>query len=127
MKYYECKKCGCVVELVRQGNGAPVGCNCAETMRELKANSTEASHEKHIPRAKQVGNTVTVTVAEEKHPMNEEHYIGWVAICTDGGTQRKPLYPSDEPTVSFELSSGEKLREVYAFCNKHGLWRTNFG
>lgn len=126
MKYYECKKCGCIVELVRQGD-ENAECECGESLRELKTNVTEASQEKHIPVAKEEGNTVVVTVAEQEHPMNDEHYIGWVAICTDKGTQRRPLYPSEPPVVKFALTEGEKLREVYAFCNKHGLWRRKFG
>ena len=121
MRYFECEKCGNVVELVRDGKKA-MWC-CEEQMKELNPNTKEASHEKHIPVVEKKGDKVTVHVAEAEHPMIEEHYIGWVSICTDSGTQRKPLYINKEPKASFMLSKGEKLREAYAFCNLHGLWR----
>ncbi len=124
MKYYECKKCGCVFELVRCGDFDK--CYCGESLKPLNENSVEASHEKHIPIAEVDGDTVRVRVAEVAHPMSADHYIGWVAITTDGGTQRRPLYPDSEPVATFVLQSGERLRDVYAYCNKHGLWSKKY-
>ena len=33
------------------------------------------------------------------------------------------LAPEQEPIADFWLSDGEKLEEVYAYCNLHGLWK----
>ena len=124
MKYFECKKCGAVLELVRCGDDGRHP--CGETLKEVFPNETEAAHEKHIPIAKVSDGCVEVTVADVLHPMSSDHYIGWVAIATDGGTQRKPLYPGGEPIVRFALCRGERLREVFAYCNKHGLWSRKY-
>lgn len=124
MKYYECKNCGCVMELVRCGEDGRRP--CGENFRELTPNTTDAAHEKHIPIAEVSDGCIRVTVADVLHPMSPDHYIGWVAIATDGGTQRRPLFPDSEPKVEFAILKGEKLREVFAFCNKHGLWSRKY-
>ena len=36
---------------------------------------------------------------------------------------RKALKPSDDPNVTFSLGD-DKAVAVYAYCNLHGLWKT---
>ena len=48
-------------------SGVPVVC-CGENMTELKANTTEASTEKHLPVVTVDGSTVTVKVGSVAHP-----------------------------------------------------------
>jgi len=121
MKFFVCEHCGNIVAYVKS-SGAQVVC-CGSAMKELKANSTDAATEKHVPVWKQEGNVVTVEVGSAAHPMLDNHYIEWVAIQTEQGNQRKALKPGDEPKVEFALVEGDKVEAVYAYCNLHGLWK----
>lgn len=89
---------------------------------ELKANSVDASFEKHVPVCKVEDGKVTVTVGSSIHPMLDEHYIMWIAIVHDDNVKMIKLKPNDQPIVVFDYL-GES--EVYAFCNLHGLWKNN--
>ena len=121
MKFYVCEHCGNIVEKVVD-KGVPVVC-CGEKMKELVAGSVDAAAEKHVPAVVCEGDKVTVTVGDVEHPMVEEHYIGWVAIETEQGVQRKYLKAGQKPQVQFVIADGDKLVAAYAWCNLHGLWK----
>ena len=120
-KFYICEKCGNIVEK-HENSGVPVVC-CGQKMTELVAGTVEASREKHIPVVEVGEGVVTVTVGSVLHPMTEEHLISWVYLETDRGSQKKLLSASDSPVVKFALAD-EKPVDVYAWCNLHGLWKT---
>ena len=92
-------------------------------MQELKAGVTDAAVEKHIPVYTVEGNHVHVVVGETIHPMLEEHFIEWITLNTSQGIYRKHLIPGQDPIADFRLCDGEKVEEVYAYCNLHGLWK----
>ena len=119
VKFYICKHCGNIVGMIYDSGVVPV-C-CGEKMTELKANSTEAAQEKHVPVVTVKGNEVHVAVGSVAHPMEAEHYIQWIYIQTENGGQRKALNPGDKPEAVFVLKD-DKLLAAYAYCNKHGLW-----
>ena len=119
-KFYICKHCGNIVQVV-VSSGIPVMC-CGEAMSELIPNTVEASKEKHIPVVSVKANQVHVNVGSEPHPMTPEHYIMFVSMETKQGTQRKYLKPGDVPQVDFALAEGDLPTAVYAYCNIHGLW-----
>ena len=121
VKFYICKHCGNIVGLIHNA-GVPLVC-CGEKMSELVPNTTEAATEKHLPVVEMVGNIVKVSVGSVEHPSTEEHYIAWVYLETAHGGQRKAIKPGDKPEVSFALQDDE-LIAVYAYCNLHGLWKT---
>ena len=121
-RFYICEHCGNIVEMVNNA-GVPLMC-CGQKMTALEAGVVEASHEKHIPVASVNGSTVTVNVGSVEHPMADEHSILWVELVTDKGVQRKNLEVGKPPVVTFELSD-EKPLEVYAYCNLHGLWKSD--
>ena len=121
MKYYVCRHCGNIVEMVND-SGVPVVC-CGEKMEELVPASVDAAFEKHIPAVTVEGNTVKAVVGEVEHPMVPEHFIGWIAIETEQGEQRKVLKAGDKPEAVFALADGDKLVAAYAWCNLHGLWK----
>ena len=73
LKLYYCEHCKKVVEVVVD-TAVPLVC-CGQKMTEVKANSTEAAHEKHLPVIEKDGDKVTVKVSTVEHPMLEEHYI----------------------------------------------------
>ncbi|MCG4610726.1 desulfoferrodoxin [Anaeromassilibacillus senegalensis] len=121
VKFYICKHCGNIVGLIHD-SGVPLVC-CGEKMSELVPNTTEGATEKHLPVVEMDGNVVKVSVGSVEHPSTEEHYIAWVYLQTAHGGQRKAIKPGDKPEVSFALQDDE-LIAVYAYCNLHGLWKT---
>jgi superoxide reductase len=121
-KFFVCKHCGNLVGMIRNA-GVPIVC-CGEPMNELVANTVEASVEKHIPVVKIDGNKVNAKVGSVEHPMVEEHYIEWLYLQTDKGGHRKNLAPGETPEVSFAITEDEKPVAVFAYCNLHGLWKT---
>jgi len=70
-----------------------------------------------------IDNTVLVTIGETLHPMEEAHSILWVYLETDKGGHRRCLEIGRDPYATFVLA-GEKPLAVYAYCNLHGLWKT---
>ena len=120
-KFYICEKCGNLVEKI-DDSGVPMVC-CGQKMTPIVAGTVEASREKHIPVASVEGNVVKVSVGSVEHPMAEEHSILWVELKTDKGVQRKNLVVGEPPVVSFALVDEMPL-EVYAYCNLHGLWKS---
>ena len=122
-KFYICEHCGNLVEMVHNA-GVPMMC-CGQKMKELVPGVVEASHEKHIPVVKVEGNIVNVAVGSVEHPMSAEHSILWVSLQSDKGVQRKYLEVGKAPVAQFSLVD-EKPIAVYAYCNLHGLWKSEF-
>ena len=122
VKFYRCKHCGNIIIKI-EDHKVPVMC-CGEEMEELIPNTVDAATEKHVPVVSIHDYEVTVTVGEVAHPMEEAHMIGWVYIVTNQGAQRKFLKANTDPVIEFALCPDEKLQEVYAYCNLHGLWMT---
>jgi len=121
-KFFVCKHCGNLIGMIHN-SGVPIVC-CGETMTELVANTVVASVEKHIPVVTVDGNKVTAKVGSVDHPMVEEHFIQWIYLETNKGGHRKNLLPGQAPEVSFAFLEDEKPVAVFAYCNLHGLWKT---
>ena len=120
-RFYICRHCGNVIEKVHDAD-VPVVC-CGEKMEALVPNTVEASEEKHLPVVTVQDGGVHVNVGSADHPMVDGHYIQWIVLETENGSQRRVLKPGDSPSVTFALGS-EKAVAVYAYCNLHGLWKT---
>lgn len=120
-KFLMCKHCGNLIGMIHD-SGVPMIC-CGENMVELVANTSDGATEKHVPVVKVENNKVYTSVGSVPHPMTEEHHIAWIYICTSQGEQRKDLFVPNEAKVEFELCEGEEVKEVYAYCNLHGLWK----
>ena len=121
MKFYVCPHCGNMIAFVND-SGVPVKC-CGQNMTEIIPGSVDASLEKHVPVITKEGDLVTVKVGSVAHPMLEEHYIGWIALETKTGNQRKQLKPGAAPEATFALVEGDEPVAAYAYCNLHGLWK----
>ena len=122
MKFYKCEICGKIVAMVKE---TPVDTMCCgQAMRELVPGTTDGATEKHVPVYTLEGNTVKVKVGSVEHPMTDTHHIEWIAIETENGNQRKELKPGDKPKATFALVPRDKVRNVYEYCNLHGLWKT---
>lgn len=81
--------------------------------------------EKHVPVVHEEDGKVYVQVGSTPHPMLPEHYIEWVYLLTDKGSQRKQLHPGQEPKALFHIGEDEVVLAVMAYCNKHGLWKAD--
>ena len=120
VKFYKCPICGNIVGLI-EGNIQNIRC-CGREMEEMIANSVDASVEKHVPVYEKVEDELVVKVGEVEHPMEKEHYIMWIAQVTENKTTRVRLYPEQGIEVRFKYIPGSIL---YAYCNKHGLWKVD--
>ncbi len=117
---YKCNICGNIVEMVHTGAGKLV-C-CGEPMELKKANSQDASIEKHVPVVEPGDNGIKVIIGSVPHPMEDKHYIEWVEVIAGGRVYRQNLNPGDEPVAEFPLPAHDIV--VRAYCNLHGLWET---
>lgn len=120
-RFYICKHCGNLVGMIHD-TGVPVIC-CGEPMQALEPNTVEASQEKHVPVVTIEDNIVTVMIGSAPHPMLDEHWIEWIYLETEHGGQRKGLSPGDAPEAVFSLENDRPVA-AYAYCNIHGLWKT---
>ena len=95
------------------------------TWSALQAGAVDAAKEKHVPEVAKQQEEVSVTVGSVIHPMEEKHYIEWIALETSQSFQMKYLQPGMEPKVTFSLIEGETVVKAYANCNLHNLWASN--
>ena len=83
-----------------------------------RCNTKLRRSEKHKPTYEKVEDEVFVKV---NHVMEKEHYIEWIALVTDNKQCIHKLYPEQNAEVRFKYIPGST---IYAYCNKHGLWKT---
>ena len=119
MKFYICDICGKVIEIINDTK-VPTIC-CGEAMSLLEANTSEGAIEKHIPVYEIKDKEIIIKVGANEHPMEEDHYIMWVAMVTDNTTNRVQLLPRQTVEVEMDYIKGST---IYAYCDKHGLWGT---
>ncbi len=120
MEIYKCDVCGNVVELLYNGGGTLV-C-CGQDMTKMVANQEEMVFEKHIPVLEINDDEIKVKVGDVLHPMEDNHYIEWIAMVTSKGIIRKSFKPGDNPTIIFSRIGEEYA--IYAYCNVHGLFQS---
>lgn len=121
-KFFICEKCKNIVESIQFSGNSFRCCNAA--MENMEPKIEDAGGEKHLPEVSVRDGCVTVTVGRIPHPMTEEHGISWVYLVTKYGEARKLLLPGEEPKAVFYLENGDIPIAAYAYCNAHGLWKT---
>jgi superoxide reductase len=119
LEVYKCEVCGNIVEVLHGGAGTLV-C-CGQDMVLLKANTTDAAQEKHVPVVEKTAEGFKVKIGSVPHPMVAEHYIEWIEVIADGVAYRKFLSPGDAPEADFKIDATEITAREY--CNVHGLWK----
>ena len=113
----KCKSCGALVKVLKDCNCGDCGIRCCgEEMGVLKANSVDASFEKHVPTYEIVNNEIIVKV---NHVMEEDHYIEWISLIGDNVEITVSLNPGQEAVAKFPYVENAT---IYSYCNKHGLW-----
>ena len=108
--FYVCPVCGNVIQSAGE---AVVSC-CGIALPPLEA---EAPDEEHGIRVEIVENEYCVSV---DHPMEKDHYISFLAAVSGHGVQLVKLYPEGSAEARFRIDG---VRYVYAYCNRHGLYR----
>ncbi len=122
-KFFRCPYCGNIVMAVKE-SGVPIIC-CGEAMQEIIGGTIDASKEKHVPVYSVEENKVHVKVGSTEHPSVNEHYIQWIGLTTDKNVQIAYLKAGDKPEACFKLCDGEKVVQVFAYCNLHGKWSSS--
>ena len=108
-KFYVCPVCGNVII----ATGETVVSCCGITLPPLEA---EPADEEHAIRKEVAEDEYYVSVG---HPMTKEHYISFLAAVSDFGVQLVKLYPEGNAEARFKI---DRVRTVYAYCNRHGLF-----
>jgi len=118
---FRCNTCGNMFELIFVGGGTST---CCGTEMELLSDAPkDVGAEKHIPIIEKTESGVKVKVGKVAHPMEEKHYIAWIEIITDNGTQRAFLKPGMAPEAEFLVNDITNLK-AKEYCIIHGLWRS---
>ena len=118
MKLKKCLKCGALVKVLEDCTCDNCGIKCCgEQMVELVPNSTDAAVEKHVPELSVENGKL---FAKVNHVMEDDHFIEWIAFENGDLEKIVHLKPGTEATATFCRVEGTT---VYAYCNKHGLWK----
>lgn len=118
MRVFKCNKCGNIVVMM-EGNEKLLRC-CGEELEEVSISSGEGEV-KHKPVMQVEDDQVYIRVGEVEHPMDEDHYISWILVISKSGIRSFKLNPGDKPECVVPYEEG---MEVFAYCNKHSLWKS---
>ena len=115
----KCQKCGAIVKVIEDCTCENCGIKCCgEEMKALEPNSVDAAIEKHVPTYEVKDGKIFVKV---NHVMEEEHFIEWISIVFEGKEVTTYFKPGEEAITHCKYVPGST---IYAYCNKHGLWKT---
>ncbi|NIM98310.1 MAG: desulfoferrodoxin [candidate division Zixibacteria bacterium] len=118
LQVYKCEVCGNIVEVLHAGAGELVCCE--QPMKLMQPKTADEGKEKHVPVIEKTDKGVKVKVGSVPHPMEEKHYIEWVAVHTDNRVCRRFLKAGQKPEAEFEISG--EVTGAREYCNVHGLW-----
>ncbi|MBR1385435.1 MAG: desulfoferrodoxin [Bacilli bacterium] len=113
----KCNHCKAIVRVLEDCNCKCGIICCDEEMKIVKANSTDGAVEKHVPTYEINGDEIIITV---NHVMEEDHFIEWISAITDKEEITKYFKPGELPKLKCKYTPNMTL---YAYCNKHGLWK----
>ena len=117
-KFYRTEDRTVLLELFGAGSSV-------ENLKNLKANTTDAAVEKHVPVVTQEGNKITVAVSSVEHPMLPEHYIMGVYNETKNGGQLHRFQPGDTPkatAVTKDIGANYEIAYESWEDEQHALW-----
>lgn len=109
-KWYVCPICGNILH----STGAAVVSCCGLTLPPLEAELPDGDH------------AITVEPVEDEyyvtvdHPMEKGHFLSFLAGVSDEGVQLVKLYPEGSGAARLKL---RRMKWIYAYCNRHGLFR----
>ena len=109
-RFYVCPVCGNVIRTIGE---SVISC-CGITLPPEMPEKQDSDHK------------FSVEIVEDEyyvsvdHPMTKDHYISFIAAVSDHGVQFVKLYPEGNAEARFRIDG---TRYIYAFCNRHGLFR----
>jgi transcriptional regulator with XRE-family HTH domain len=109
MKFYVCPICGNIIT----STGESVIYCCGITLPPLESEPEDEIH------------AAGVSIVEDEyyvrinHEMTRKHYISFIAAIYDNGVKIIKLYPEGNADARFKIN---RLRKIYYYCNKHGLF-----
>lgn len=104
-------------------SGVTMEC-CGDPMTCLKANVQDEGHEKHLPVCCEVEcHKMKIMVGSQPHPATREHHIVFICLHTDKEVIIHYFDPEEVPEAVIRFDG--KPIAVYAYCNIHGLWKTD--
>lgn len=114
IKMYVCPICGNVITSMGE-------CKTSCCGLDLHPLDNEESDDKHKLNIEKCEDEYYVNLS---HPMSKEHYISFIAGIYDNGIELVKLYPEGPAEARFKIS---RCREIYYYCNHHGLFHTKIG
>ncbi len=119
MKFFICEHCKNVATKLVDKH-VPLVC-CGEKMKEIDEKIMDGATEKHLPVYLNENDNIVIKVGEAPHPMTADHLIEFLFIKGEKYDIFKRFLESDIPEV--RIANDQKILEVYAYCNLHGLWK----
>ena len=110
-RLYACPVCGNVLHAMGE---AVISC-CGVSLPPL------------APEAAEDGHAMSIELIEDElyvsldHPMAKGHHISFLAAVSPDCIQLVKLYPEGDAAARFRRAG---VRDVYAYCNRHGLFRS---
>ncbi|MCH3961201.1 MAG: desulfoferrodoxin [Solobacterium sp.] len=95
---------------------------CGREMKVLPAQTQGNGEATHLPVIARKDGHLFAYAGSYEHPMDPDHYIAWMVLETEKNARICMFQPGEEPKAAF--LPGEAVIAVYAFCTKHGLWKT---
>ena len=115
----KCEKCGSILGMFVKGEGEV----CSPDLTKIPVITEGEKAPKHKPVVEIDGDNITVKVGEAAHPMDDDHYIQFVAVEAGSELYAKCFKPGEAAEATFTVGADKAADAVaYAFCNLHGLW-----
>ena len=108
--FYVCPVCGNVIHTMGK---ALISC-CGISLIPLEAEEMDENHVFSISRIEDEW------YVESDHPMTRDHYISFMAGVNFDRCELVKLYPEGHAHARFKVGNA---RYLYAYCNKHGLYK----
>lgn len=122
-KFFKCATCGNVVVKVVDSGITPFCCGAE--MTEIVPGMTDGSMEKHLPVVEYLKDgSFKVRIGSQPHPMGQDHHICFIYLETEKGGHLKYLDLDKPAEAVFTCCQDETPTAIYAYCNVHGLWKT---
>ena len=117
--FVKCDKCGSILGMFVKGEGEV----CSPDILKIPVQTEGEKSPKHKPVVEIDGDNLTVKVGEAAHPMDDDHYIQFVAVEAGSELYAKCFKPGEAAEATFTVGADKAADAVaYAFCNLHGLW-----
>ena len=121
-RFYFCDSCGNLLFAAIASGVIPYCCGGEMTL--LEPNVSDGNSDKHLPVVSFISShSMMVRVGSDLHPMTADHNIRFVCLVTNVEAIVRYLNVDDPPEVCLHYD-GDPVA-IYAYCNVHGLWRSD--